>query len=140
MRFIYIYKVINYIVQLFTFHNLPFVTDIPIRLQSNSKVFYRVEGKRRKMLEYWKNISLSLVCCKINSRVALNRLWNVPKKLSMTLDWGVKICFAECTFFFRKKEIFCLYDAYLWGFILKINSFRIYFYLSNIGWRTKKDR
>lgn len=74
MRFIYIYKIINYIVQLFTFHNLPFVTDIPIRLQSNSKVFYRVEGKRRKMLEYWKNISLSLVCCKINSRVALNRM------------------------------------------------------------------
>lgn len=72
--YIYICKIISYNVQLFIFHNLPFVTDIPIRLQSKSKVFSRVEGKRRKMLEYWKNISLSLVCCKINSRVALNRL------------------------------------------------------------------
>lgn len=92
------------------------------------------------MLEYWKDISLSLVCCKINSRVAETVCEMFQKNWAWPWIRVWRFASLNALSFFREKEISCLYDAYLWGFILKINSFRIYFYLSDIGWRTIKNK
>lgn len=106
----------------------------------NLKCFLQFREKRRKMLKYWKDISLSLVCCKVNSRVAETVCEMFQKNWAWPWIRVWRFASLNALSFFRKKEISCFYDVYLWGFILKINSFRIYFYLSNIGWWTKKNR